>query len=713
MQSQNRTLLIVLIVAAVVICCWCVIMGGVGAALLGLPIRSVSTEPQVMITRVVTRVATPAQVARPTATPAPARATTVSPATQVPATSPEAQATAPETTATPVAQSNGGTAAGVDAETEMLLASEMPPVDPRLLTMQLVPGAGEIPEVVNSVAPSYKIGDRRQFWVTNRDTQANHQVTAELKYLTDVVAVWVQVGANLNQADLEASANRFTEKTYPTNREFFGSEWKPGVDSDPRLHILHARDMGETVAGYYSSADEYSQKVNPYSNEREMFYISADSGNAKPSDPFYDGTLAHEFQHMIHWANDRNETSWVNEGMSELASQLNGYDVGGHDFTYMQKPDTQLTNWADSSEESTYENYGASYLFMSYFLDRFGEDLTKAVVASPKNGSEGFDDALQKAGRSERFDDIFADWVIANYLDAPQADADGRYGYKTIDLFPVAISEEYRRYPARAQAQVSQYGVDYVRLGGRRPLTIQFQGDQQAQLVAAEPQGQYSWWSNRGDQSNSTLTRSIDLRNVSDATLDFSAWYEIEDGYDYAYVQVSTDGGNKWDILRGKHTTDENPVGNAFGPGWTGTSGGGDTPEWVEESVDLSPYAGKEILLRFEMVTDDAVNKPGLLIDNLRIPQINWQDDGESGENGWTSAGWILTDNTVAQRWLVQVLEIGNGTVTVEQMEVGPDGKGQLQLDNMANLDEAVMTISAIAPVTTEKANYSYTLSTD
>ena len=80
------------------------------------------------------------------------------------------------------------------------------------------------------------------------------------------------------------------------------------------------------------------------------------------------------------------------------------------------------------------EHYGASYLFMNYFLDRFGEDLTKAVVASPKNGIAGFNDALAKAGRTERFDDIFADWVIANYLDAPEADSEGRYGYPNIDL---------------------------------------------------------------------------------------------------------------------------------------------------------------------------------------------------------------------------------------------------------------------------------------
>ena len=80
-----------------------------------------------------------------------------------------------------------------------------------------------------------------------------------------------------------------------------------------------------------------------------MFYISADSGNAKPNSTFYDGTLAHEFQHMIHWANDRNEDSWVNEGMSELASYLNGFDPGGADAAYMQKPDTQLTTWSDPS----------------------------------------------------------------------------------------------------------------------------------------------------------------------------------------------------------------------------------------------------------------------------------------------------------------------------------------------------------------------------
>jgi hypothetical protein len=449
-----------------------------------------------------------------------------------------------------------------------------------------------------------------------------------------------------------------------------------------------------------------------------MFYISADDGSAPPDTSFYNGILAHEFQHMIHWNNDRNEDSWVNEGMAELAGQLNGFDTSGADIAYSEKPDTQLTTWNDPSEGND-EHYGASYLFMAYFLDRFGEDLTKAVVASPENGIAGFNDALAKAGRPERFDDIFADWLIANYLDRPKADAQGRFGYTEIDPYPPVATETYRRYPVSASAQVSQYGADYVKLKGRGNLTIEFSGQTQVGLVDTDPKGRYAWWSNRGDDSDATLTRPFDLRGLSSATLTFSAWYDIEDGWDYAYVEVSTDGGTRWQILPGRHTTDKNPVGNAFGPGWTGVSvspangekgGGGEAPEWIEERVDLSPFAGKEILLRFEYVTDDAVNQSGLLLDDFAIPELKYQDGGEGGPAGWQAAGWILTDNRLTQRWLVQLVAVGRDGVTLERMDVGPDGKGQLGVDSLGDLQEAMLIITGLAPVTTEPAKYSYTV---
>jgi len=47
----------------------------------------------------------------------------------------------------------------------------------------------------------------------------------------------------------------------------------------------------------------------------------------------------------------------------------------------------------------------------------------------------------------------------------------------------------------------------------------------------------------------------------------------------------------------------------------------------VREKIDLTPYAGRPIVVRFEMVTDDAVNLPGLCIDDMRVPELGFSDD--------------------------------------------------------------------------------------
>ena len=135
----------------------------------------------------------------------------------------------------------------------------------------------------------------------------------------------------------------FEEKTYPTNREFFGSEWTPGVDADPHLFILYAGGLGGSVAGYFSSADEYLPVVQEYANGHEMFLMSTE--HVDLDEQYAYSVLAHEFQHMIHWYRDRNEETWIDEGSAELAAFLNGYSVGGHDRVFASNPDIQLTDW--------------------------------------------------------------------------------------------------------------------------------------------------------------------------------------------------------------------------------------------------------------------------------------------------------------------------------------------------------------------------------
>jgi hypothetical protein len=685
MQPHNRNILIVVIAAVLLLCC-CVAACGMVIPLVSIFNRS-DSGPETVVKEaapVATRAVTPI---RP------------------PAQTPDAEMPGP----TPAPTESGSATTEEDAEAEFAqVGVDMPPRDLRELALRLKPGVTDIPVVVNSTPPDYREGDAAEFWVSNNDTMEHRKITARLAYITDHVYVWVEDGVELNLSDLKKSADRFENETYPTNRAFFGSEWTPGVDNDVHLNILHALGLGNRVAGYYSSADEFSRLVNPYSNEREMFYVSAEDDSAKPNSSYYDGTLAHEFQHMIHWNNDRNEDSWVNEGMSELAGYLNGFDAGGHDIAYSEQPDTQLNTWSDPSEGNS-EHYGASYLFMTYFLERFGEELTKAIVASPENGIAGFNDALQKAGRSERFDEIFADWLVANYLDQPNL-GDGRHGYETIDTYPPVSMETYRRYPASATSQVSQYAADYIKLRGRGAVTVDFEGQQEVKLVDAEPKGAYSWWSNRGDDADATLTRAFDLKDAVSPKLTFDTWYDIEDGWDYLYVEASEDGGKTWKILPGKYTTDRNPAGNAFGVGWTGMSGGGQSPSWVKEEIDLAGFAGKQVQVRFEYVTDDAVNRPGVLLDNLAISELNYLDDGESGVAGWDAAGWVLTDNILHQRWLVQLLEIGRDGVTIQRMDVGDAGSGQLVSGDLQDSQEVLLVISGLTPVTTEQATYNYTI---
>ena len=216
--------------------------------------------------------------------------------------------------------------------------------------------------------PFIPLAHKQSFWVGNGDVD-NFRVYATLQYVTDHAYFWIEDGVYYRIRDLRDLADAFENQIYPTDRSFFGSEWTPGVDGDPHIYILYARGIGDDNAGYFSSADEYPQQVNRFSNGHEMFLVNAD--NSPLDDEYTFGILAHEFQHMIHWYQDRNESSWVSEGFSELAVLLNNFYSGGFDALYTSQPDLQLNNWPDESQEDTTPHYGASFLFLHLFPGSF------------------------------------------------------------------------------------------------------------------------------------------------------------------------------------------------------------------------------------------------------------------------------------------------------------------------------------------------------
>jgi hypothetical protein len=440
-----------------------------------------------------------------------------------------------------------------------------------------------------------------------------------------------------------------------------------------------------------------------------MFLFSAEL--TALDDPFTYGVLAHEFQHMIHWYRDRNEEGWINEGFAELAAFINGYGVGFHDWAYVMDTDVQLNDWDPSGENSPH--YGAAFLFLNYFLNRFGEDATKALVGDVENGMTSIDGVLEstnavdsQTGEPVRADNVFADWAVTNYLLDDRVE-DGRYDYANYPDAPqTSETETFNDCPAEPVTRdVFQYGVDYIRLDCDGDFTLQFEGSTVVGVLPEDPHsGSYAFWSNKGDESDMTLTRSFDFTEVSGPiTLSYWTWYDLEEDYDYLYL-VASENGEDWQILQTPSGTDEDPSSNSYGWGYNGQSGG-----WIQETVDLSEFAGKEVQLRFEYVTDAAVNGEGLLIDDLEIPEINYSTDFEADEGGWEGDGFVRIQNNLPQTYQVSIIRHGRDT-TVETFPLSGDNTLEVPLQIGGDTSSVTLVVSGTTRFTRQRAAYRFSL---
>ena len=76
--------------------------------------------------------------------------------------------------------------------------------------------------------------------------------------------------------------------------------------------------------------------------------------------------------------------------------------------------------------------------------------------------------------------------------------------------------------------------------------------------------------------------------------------------------------------------------------------------------------------MRFEYITDEGYNAPGLAIDDLRVPEIGYSDNAET-DNGWNAQGFVRIGNAMPERWYVALIEDGS-TPRVREMTVSPTG---------------------------------------
>jgi hypothetical protein len=367
----------------------------------------------------------------------------------------------------------------------------------------------------------------------------------------------------------------------------------------------------------------------------------------------YEGIVAHEYQHLIHADYNPGDDTFMNEACSMFAEILCGYGADWSSInSYLYTPDNSLTVWEDQTDINILADYGAVQLWATYLNDHYGEELLGYFVQAGVPGVEGINAALAHFGFTETFDDVYHDWRLANLLrtDFPGC---GKYNYETIDMqmadpiftheisgLPVhetrgtdfGTTETILGYDT-GLSLVGPYGSDYIIFEDWKQLgLIEFDGDDVALLGWRMIDG--VWWSGQGDAWNAPgdmLDAPLVSQEVyvdpADPTLSLVTAYAIEydydyfEGWDFGFVQVSTDGGQTWTSLENEYTTysyaTNVPEIIANLPGLSGVSP--DYPSWTAMTFDLSAYADQNVMMCFRYMTDQYVNWPGWYINEAAV----------------------------------------------------------------------------------------------
>ncbi len=668
-----------------------------------------------------------------------------------------------------------------------LAAQDTPPDttrDPRALAERLLGYAGEL--TIPDPTPLYEPGDTAEFWVGKTASETPTRISATLAGVSGGVYLWAEEGLFFEPQAMNTLANQMNRILLTLRQDsIYGDPTiipdlgpisdptsllaLPDVDNDPHLFVIYASDLGDAqyILNYNDLLPE-ALAPGGYTNQHETIYLNT---SALPGAPLDNGAyvtlLAQAFYEFLMHQHAPQQAQWMKEALGTFIGQQLELPALRPDAatSFNQTPNTSLIVPAHSSAAVE----GGQQIFIAYAAQRWNSPLLQSLFLQTGPGLEPLDAALADieatdplTGEIVTGDDLFADYAAANitsYL-VERLFGDGRFVHLfaqiPTEVAPTATIIENSLNTSLPGQFVNPYATQYYLVGSQQParFSLHFEGQPTSLRLPlpadSDPENQF-YWSGQETNAAVSLTRAVDLTRVEAATLSFDIWYNLPDQRDYAYVEVSTDGGASWELVGGDLSTRANRYGIAYGAGYTGLSslekprpfpflgvllGGegltitevtpglpasrsdlqagdviigvdgeawqepvdfisllsnnynpGETidlyvrrgqeqvsvpivlgdhptrvrlpdPVWVSEQIDLSAYAGQEILLRFEVISQPQGGSFGVALDNIAIPEIDFSDDAES-PGDWTLHGWQQIDNQVPQRYLVQYISSG------------------------------------------------------
>jgi hypothetical protein len=605
------------------------------------------------------------------------------------------------------------------------------------------------------------VGTERTYYVLDDYNGAYVPATFTLRTVGSNIEVWVQndlsypAGNCRNDSDVttvtdaqtQALADEFDNNILPKESQYFsvapdrdGTDAPVAPKDDPNYYqgdgdktlalISNVRDANfyapDTPDGATYIAGFFSPTFNEAYNRNVMTIDSYDWAQRTGANPeagtacgkaltprprLYEGTFAHEYQHLLEYYADGDENTWLNEGLSDYAQTIVGYvdttkaptdpTADSHitcfegwyattAFPYCGA-ENSLTQWEDQGSPSVLSDYGAAYAFLTYIQNHFGTKAISFLHRDAANGLDSVQDMLDSMAPGLESTDVVHDWAATMALDSwLDGGAKGltRADTKRFTASQLNASIDWAWPGSYDSPGAPPNGSDYVLATDRRPVTgksmysLDFAG---AKTYAPDP---LEWVIDDGQLysgKGNYLDRSMVLEGTVPSdhpTLTFSTHYNIEQGWDFGVVQISTDGGATYTTLSNDNTTSQHDpaaAGNIVEqlPGFTGVQ------EATTESFDLSAYAGKDVLVAFRYLTDAAANgtdasQPGWWVDDVALGDTVLSDG--SGLDGVRSVTQVHPQEVAG--WNVQLVgwTLDGKRVYYDQLTVNRNFRGSLAL---------------------------------
>ncbi len=350
-----------------------------------------------------------------------------------------------------------------------------------------------------SLKKTAAIGDSTRFFAFNLPKRIFYVLSAELRGSGKKVNIWIEKteleNNHITDSVVQDMIEAF-EKSTPNSRnpsvgiidveeEYLGVP--PNVDGDGKTDILvlDIQDgwaAGAYMAGYFSQIDQLTDNDN--SNKRDIIYVDSypsiyngpDNYNSKAAQE----TVSHEFQHLIHYKYDKDEETWINEGLSVYAQYLCGFDVDNVS-DYMADTNRDLTeiisNLEGTINNEVIKDYHKVGLFTFYLWEQYGDEFIKTLVQSNRKGLEGINDALRSISVNETFQDILINFALANYIN--DRTVDEKYGYLNEQKeIKALLHEEHFQYPVKNEdIDLKEYAYKYIQFSSADSLKIKFEGN--------------------------------------------------------------------------------------------------------------------------------------------------------------------------------------------------------------------------------------------